>query len=476
MARARAVFFLGALPVIWAGCSDSPAATERDVDAGAPDAPALRTPDDGGAPAIDAAIDRSAPSDDENPFPGKWSQAPGVPAYCNNRIADDPASLASKWIACPSRRVGCRKLDTSWTKQWGNAVEVDLPVDPVRLVGGVAYLKMRRAWPPAKKPGPPYVASVDIVEPLDGAPVIAVGSAPLLYEGEERWCVIKAAFGDYGFGYISRPRDPALAPTETGSDTVVLASAPWSAPATLTATSWSPSTIGAPGAYFTTHTMGSTGFWLGSVAPESIMLFDVTTKTAIFAENRAHFYGASAVAGGAIARDNQGASPIVFIGNDGTPSRLITATSAEGVARVTLDRSNSDALVWTEGDFPGFSYVNVTLWTSPFATTEAGLSRRKVAKVNDALGRAGGTFVANKGVVLSIIGRSTALVTRLSDGLGWLVQGEPQERFVVPVWVDDQDVLIETAEDKAGTFQNPASGILRIARSSLGAPTVPSGL
>jgi len=475
MARARWMLLLASVPMTWAACSDSSLGSQPATDAGVA-APRDRPPVEQEDLPVDAAPDRRGNETigDENPFPGSWSHVPGVPAYCDNRLADDPASLASKWIACPSGRTGCRKLDTSWTKRWGNAVEVDLPVDPVRLVNGVPYLKMRRAWPPPKPPGP-YIASVDIVEPLDGAPVIAIGSAPTLYKGDQRWCGIKATFGDYGVGFHSWPRDPAIPPSEFGSDTIVLGWAPWSSPSALTVTSWSPSSIDAPTAYFTTLTMGSRGFWLGSVAPESIVSFDVTTKTAIFVQNRAHYYGASSAPGGAIAHDGQAPSPIVFVNESGTPSRLITAAS-EGVARITLDRSSSDQLVWVEADFPAFDYVNTTLWTSPFATSEAGVVRRKVAKIDDARGRAGGRFVANKGVVLSLVGRNTALVTRLSDGAGWLVQGEPLERFVVPVWVDDNDVLIETAEDKAGTFDNPASGIVRIARASLGAPTVGSGL
>lgn len=104
------------------------------------------------------------------------------------------------------------------------------------------------------------------------------------------------------------------------------------------------------------------------------------------------------------------------------------------------------------------------------------IARTKVAKIVDTLERGGARAIANRGVYLSLVGRNTALVTRLSDGMGWLVQGEPKERFVDPVWVDDNDVLIETAPDPDGTKDVPSTSVLRIARSSLGAPTVPSGL
>jgi hypothetical protein len=56
------------------------------------------------------------------------------------------------------------------------------------------------------------------------------------------------------------------------------------------------------------------------------------------------------------------------------------------------------------------------------------------------------------------------------------VTGEPKQRFVEPVWVDDEDVLIETAPDPDGQMDFPPTGILRLSRASLGAPTVLSGL
>ena len=115
-------------------------------------------------------------------------------------------------------------------------------------------------------------------------------------------------------------------------------------------------------------------------------------------------------------------------------------------------------------------------WTAPLAADEASLVRRKVAKLNDVTMRGGARSPANKGVFLSIIGRNTALLTRLSDGMGWQIQAEPQTRFVDPVWVDDDDVFLQTADDSQPQFDMPVSGMLRLSRATLGAPTVPSGL
>ena len=131
--------------------------------------------------------------------------------------------------------------------------------------------------------------------------------------------------------------------------------------------------------------------------------------------------------------------------------------------------------MWVESDY-GLQYVNSTIWTAPLAASESQLVRKKVAKLADTLERGGARGVANRGILLNLVGRNTALLTRLSDGMGWLVQGEPNERFVDPVWVDDDDVLIETAPDPDGDKEAPATSILRLSRATLGEPTVPSGL
>ncbi len=140
-----------------------------------------------------------------------------------------------------------------------------------------------------------------------------------------------------------------------------------------------------------------------------------------------------------------------------------------------MDRSAGNDLAWVESD-DGFEYKNAVRWTAPLATSEGAIVRRKVAKLDDPLFRGGARSLANKGVLLSIAGRTTAVLTRLSDGMGWLSQAEPQQRFVDAVWVDDNDVFLETADDPTPQYDLPQSGIMRLSRATLGAPTVPSGL
>ncbi|HEY8074284.1 MAG TPA: hypothetical protein VIF62_09245, partial [Labilithrix sp.] len=168
---------------------------------------------------------------------------------------------------------------------------------------------------------------------------------------------------------------------------------------------------------------------------------------------------------------------ITFVHEDGTTVRLVTPTSPQAITAKALDRSAQNQLVWVESDVGGsFTYDNATLWTAPLATTEAGIVGRKVAKLNDAMGRGGSFGVANAGVFFSLVGLNQALVTRLSDGMGWLIDGEPNEAIIEPIWVDDDEVIFETsAIAPNGAYASPQS-IRRISRATLGAPTVPSGL
>ena len=474
--RLRTICCLAALaPSLWIGCSDSSAGG---------------TPADAGPLVVEAGVTRDAAppltdafivdpgidaAEEQTPFPGAWSTAPGTPAYCNLRIADNPASLASKWIACPSGRVGCRQLDTSWTTNFGERLDAQRPTDSVRLVGGVAYFRIRRTWPPADPTKGPYVAWADVIEPLDGAPVIAIGGASFQYQGEPRWCSIAGAFGDYGFGFFAVPRDPAIPLSMRGADLNILAWASWASPGTLTTKAWSPSEIGAPGAFFQSVTMGDRGFWFDGVSPETTFGFDVTTQTGLLAQDRLHTETPIAVPGGALVFDATPPYAIAFLKDDGSHVRLITPTAPQYVTWKTMDRSSGNDLVWVESD-DGFEYKNATLWTATLAANEGAIVRRKVAKLDDSLYRGGARSPANKGVFLSLVGRSTALLTRLSDGMGWLIQAEPQQRFVDPVWVDDSDVFLETADDSMPPYDLPQSGIMRLSRSTLGAPTVPSGL
>jgi hypothetical protein len=85
-------------------------------------------------------------------------------------------------------------------------------------------------------------------------------------------------------------------------------------------------------------------------------------------------------------------------------------------------------------------------------------------------------MVANAGMVLNVLDDAMALLTRVSDGQGWEVRPEAGTVFVRPVWVDDDEVWLSTATTSGANPRAYPSGIVRVRRSELGSPTVPSGL
>jgi hypothetical protein len=418
----------------------------------------------------DGALVDAGPFPDEDPFAGVWNPVPSTPASCKYLYAANPAALRSKWIACSSGRAGCRKLDTYWTKRPGMLVMSKIGLDPARIADGKAILNVRRFWP---GPNPnPFYAYVDVIEPLDGDPMAAIGAAPTWdSKGVGRTCAINAIFGDYGVGFMARPTD--LFDAAATVNEVVWGWAPWSSPGTFTTLTTKPADWdGGGSSRFFEATIGSDHVWASSDTPLTPGILTLATKAIRVADQPPNAQGPIAVPDGALVTEISGTSAVRLLKPDGSSARIITATDAPLVSCHTVDRSNANQLVWVESDF-GFE---ATILTSPYATTAGAVVRTKVAKFSDTLQRAGSRGIANAGVFLALVDHNKAIVRRLSDGMGWLIEGEPNERFVEPVWVDDADVLIETAPAPPGTVQYYPSSILRIARANLGAPTIPSGL
>lgn len=121
----------------------------------------------------------------------------------------------------------------------------------------------------------------------------------------------------------------------------------------------------------------------------------------------------------------------------------------------TLDAAHPFAigLLRTDG-----TYARVIEPTSPHLVT---FQRVKVAVVRDAQNRGGQGMVANRGHALNVVAPDKALLTRLSDGAGWLISVELGRAFGNPLWVDDDNVWITTA--LAERFDE--NGVIRIARA-----------
>jgi len=159
-----------------------------------------------------------------------------------------------------------------------------------------------------------------------------------------------------------------------------------------------------------------------------------------------------------------------FMPLEGGYRTLVRPAPAYFVNDLRLDRANGDALVWTEAEFAD-DYRRI-LWTSPFANTEAGVVRRRIARFDVDY------YVANAGVAVGILRETrNARIVRLSDGMGWDVQSEPGLGFLWPIWVNDDSVwMVISKPDPRTPNLSSFSGALRIRRSTLGPATVPNGL
>ncbi len=135
-----------------------------------------------------------------------------------------------------------------------------------------------------------------------------------------------------------------------------------------------------------------------------------------------------------------------------------------GFLTLTVDHGTSD-IVWAEDD----GNENMTIWTSPPATTEAGMQPRRVAKVAFV-----SQIVARNGVAAIKVNDKLARLIRLSDGMGWDLPPDEGLEFSNPMWMTDEAVWFLASRRYSGGF--PFNSGIRYARSALGPPTVPSGL
>jgi hypothetical protein len=162
---------------------------------------------------------------------------------------------------------------------------------------------------------------------------------------------------------------------------------------------------------------------------------------------------------------------IYLFRRDGTVTLVAKAPSGRTLKEPFVDRSNGNALVWEEATRVAGPWAkDYVLWTSPYATRLADLKPRAVARIpGDDTGRA---MAVNAGMALFKLDERTGLLVRLSDGRGWHIPTEPDHHLFTPLWVDDNYVWFITGSQ----YANNPDGILRIERSTLGPPTLPSGL
>jgi hypothetical protein len=165
-----------------------------------------------------------------------------------------------------------------------------------------------------------------------------------------------------------------------------------------------------------------------------------------------------------------GATPTIdYFTTSGSHQPVVRPLAGSSLVFYTVDRGDGDALYWEESTSDNAPAV---LYTSPFATTEAGLKRRAFAKLPKTT-----RGTVNKGLFLVRTDNFGGRLIRASDGLGWPIASETGIPLMDPAWVNDESVWFFTSEIQPGEPGFPISGgMFQFDRAGLGAPTLPSGL
>jgi hypothetical protein len=471
-------FLLFAVTLSLTGCSGcSPAPTQATPDASAPvsvraiDVPgATRETGDAGTsppPASDAALpdepEASAPRD---PFVGQWDPLPGRPPLCGTRIAANPAASLGRlaWEPCASGRTGCRSLIADWSEVVKGSISFRQG-ETMHIVNGIPYLyytrRYRRDWR--------LNAFMVVIQALDGDAIFAAGD---FVDPTEGTCSVDAAIGPMGLAFVAGAKVAESPWVER------FGWAPWSDLHAFSTHAYTADKLGlgATQGVVQELVVAESSIFLGTFGPSSVTVLDGKTgaPTLVDRPSRIKAESPMAVGSGAIALTINPPT-LSFVKADGSWARLVTPESPHWVTSFAIDRAraNQGDIVWVESDRQDV-YVNSTIWTSPFATTEAGIQKRRVAALDDKFHAGGANMIVNAGHVLNVVDADKALLTRLSDGKGWLIRSDPGVNFVTAVWVDDTELWISTAAPGIG-YQQAVSSIMRLSRASLGEPEVASG-
>ena len=455
--KARWGALAGAIAIVaYAACSQSDGGSANDAGVYGHERPIEASADldegvsdnfDAGNPGI---YDAGPPP---NPFAiGSWISGVQSLPQCSLKMAADPATVPGPlpWAACSSGHAGCQVMNANWSSTRGAKLFTSRP-EPVRLVNGAPYLSYTRRYPY----GGSYAALVEVIQPLRGNPVLAVGGE---YTGDNSvWCVASAAMGDYGLAFVALGGDLTQYEIDWS---------PWATPTTFSSKILLTSAVPLGNQYG----VGATDLALGSA---TLMDFATTTihNATGFPPGAAFDLPLMVPAGAFVVEEISTGITIALLATNGAVTSIMDPTaSSRSVSWLAVDRANSNALVWVESDSADF-VSNPIIWTSPYATSAAGVTKTKVAAFQDADARGGADSVANAGVMLNLTGDTTALLTRLSDGMGWTINAEPAMYFVQPLWADDTEVWILASS----LGPHDADQILRLQRSSMGSPTVSRG-
>jgi hypothetical protein len=433
------------------------------TDAGAdgPTASTSCSPSDGGSPATPASLAESV-------YTGQWDFIRGIsPSTCRIFVAEAPATSISRlqWAPCASGHVGCQVLIPDWASPQYNILNF-IGTQAVRIVNGTPTLVYQRGVPHLPN-GAVFDDYITVVQPLDGDPLFAMAT-----DNPSSGCTFVLAVGDEGIAAVVQ------APTVTDSYVGVL---PWCAPpSAIQLLDQSGAKLGVgQGGYIQYLAYSQARVFLEVISPTTIDVYDPVANAIAFAGApgaSAHVGFPVGAAGGAIVADWATPTGIGIVSPTAQYAVLTKPSAPQQVTVFSLDTTTA-TLVWIEGAATGNGVANPIIWSSPYSATAAGIQRHEVALLmGDALAAGGLGMVANAGVALNVVSESSATLTRISDGVGWSISAEMGSAFVVPIWVDANEVWIGTAVSGGANARAYQSGIVRIQRSALGTPTLPSGL
>jgi hypothetical protein len=396
-------------------------------------------------------------------YTGTWDFVRGIsPSTCQIFVAENPLASITPlaWAACTSGRAGCQVLVPDWASPPFNILGL-IGTQAVRIVNGTPMIVYQRGVPHLPSGGY-FDDYVTVVQPLDGAPLFAIAT-----NDPSNGCTFVVAIGDDGVAVV------AQAPQVTDSYVGVI---PWCAPpAAIQMLDQSGATLGVgQGGFIQFLAYAKQHVFLEVISPTTIEVYDPFSNT--IAKTGSYIGFPMGAPDGAIVADWAVPTGIGLVSPTAQYTLLTKPTSPRQVTAYSLDATTA-TLVWVEGTAVSMGVSNSIIWSSPYSSTAAGIQRHEVALlVGDTLQAGGLGMVANAGVALNVVSETAATLTRLSDGAGWTIPVESGSVFVTPVWADDNEVWISTAVSLAENSRAYQSGIVRIQRSTLGEPTLASGL
>ncbi|MFI5299510.1 MAG: hypothetical protein ACHREM_15580 [Polyangiales bacterium] len=402
------------------------------------------------------------------PFSGPWRRLSGFPAACNLLVPDNLGTQVPPlvWTACTSGRTGCTHEYADWSVVPGRKFVFGQQPDGFRMINGSPYMVYSRLWPsPTALQQAQYF--MEVVQTTDGTVQFAYTN------NLSDHCGVGLGAGTAGVALVGG--------SDTLASTEIMGFSKWASVNSFDVQLVVYSAFGRPylsGGDFDSDYwfnfadssgMSGYGFTIYSPTTHSVVNPYVSTlpHTAIDALTHDGAY---------LTRTDQTAFD--FMDRlTGVETLVRQAAAGQVVAVVEVDRSSGDVPVWTE-TAAGSAVTSLTLYTGSHATAAATLATKTVGTIAVAESAYSPvSMLANAGYVLQQTSMTSAVVVRLSDGMGWTVSSEATEGFSQALWVDATEAWFATSPLKSpgGTpflpsdIYNTPTGIMRIRLDSLGA-------